>query len=197
MDQYELNLLGRPMMSLQRGIVIVMNGRATVGKDTTIGFMRQTLTDLRVPNRELSSIQCVKDMCEKAGIETPNKSETDRALWAEVGDAVEKHSHFRSNSCTKAIESFMQKCKGVFFLHIREELVCRRIQNNLQSIYGEKVKFIRILLESEKRGLQVLSNKSDRDIYNMQYDMTMYNDGTLEDLQQNAKTYITEIITQV
>lgn len=196
MDQYELNLLGRPMMSLQRGVIIVMNGRATVGKDTTVGFMRQALTDLRVPNRELSSIQCVKDMCDNAGLDTLGKNEADRALWAEVGDSVEKHSQFRSKSCIEAIKKFMQHHKGVFFLHIREELVCRRIQDGLAE-YDDNIKFIRILLESERRGIRVLSNKSDRDIYNMQYDLTMYNDGTLEDLQQNAKTYITEIITQV
>lgn len=160
--------------------VIIVNGRPRAGKDSSIEAMTNILTGAGIPTTAFSSIDPIRNMLTKAGLDVSAKTERDRALLAEVGDAVERHSEFRSRKCVAEAARFFFVCRGeaVMFLHVREKAIIDRISEKLAR---SGVKVLKIAVVSE-RAEHVTSNAADAGVDDIGYDAVLTNNGTLDDL---------------
>lgn len=161
--------------------VIVINGKARAGKDTAIACMRNILKANGIESEAFSSIDPVRQMLHRAGLNTDAKTPADRALLAEVGDSVEKHSYFRSTRSFMEIHGFFMNTEdrpAVVFLHVREPAIIERIGGKVRS---RGWRMVHIFVRSDREE-DVTSNAADMGVANMRYDTTIHNNGTLDDL---------------
>lgn len=165
--------------------VIFVNGKPRAGKDSVVQAMSNILMANGVATACFSSIDPVRDMMTNAGFDLSQKTEADRALLAEVGDSVEMHSQVRTRACVDTTMRFFEDLKGsgVMFLHIREALVINRVERRLDAIGGIKRSRIQVV---SPRAENVNSNHADLNTGNMGYDLTISNDGTLDDLARKC-----------
>lgn len=162
--------------------VIVINGKPRAGKDSTVEAMSALLKASDIMVTSFSSIDPVRDMLARVGFNLTSKTPEDRALLAEVGDSVEKHSQWRSGKCFGEISYFFDTAgagrSAVMFLHVREPYLIRRIEERVR---GRGWEFITCFVRS-KRAEDVTSNAADMGVEDMTYDTEIWNDGTLDDL---------------
>ncbi len=165
--------------------VLIVNGYPRAGKDTSIGFMKDILKGHGVAALEFSSIDPVREMTDKAGIDTSLKTPEDRALWAEIGAAVEKHSGFRSKECiARAIRFFARWDNAAVFLHIREPKVIETVAGGVRALADAEL--TTIFIESD-RAERVTSNAADLGVEGMVYDYRLANNGSLDLLKANCR----------
>ena len=165
--------------------VIVVNGQPRAGKDTFIEMVTSSLQSRGVHVDSFSSIDPVRDMLSGAGFNLRRKTEADRKLLAVVGAAMEEHSSWRTSRCIDEIRFFkFTRFNGVFFLHVREPAIISNIRLNLPS----ETKLSTVFIEST-RAEDVTSNAADAGVRGMTYDLTIHNNGTLDDLRRVAEEY--------
>ena len=163
--------------------VIILNGKPRSGKDTAIKMMQDLLMVAKVPVEWFSSIDPVRDMLTNAKFDLSQKTQADRDLMAEVGDAVEKHSGYRSKMCVFKVLDFFEAHpdSAVMFLHVREKLVIDRVKQMLAGWPTGPYAVTTIFLNSP-HGIDVTSNAADRDVHLVDYDHQIDNTGSLDDL---------------
>lgn len=164
--------------------VIVVNGGPRAGKDTSIAFMQGILQQHRVASMQFSSIDPIRAAVANMGIDTRGKTPEDRALLAEIGSAVEKHSGFRSKECVAhCLRFFASHREAVVFLHVREPEVIRTIGAALELAGCKLLSVIVVSNRAEK----VASNAADLGVHDMEYDATLSNNSSLSVLEANCR----------
>lgn len=161
--------------------VIVINGRPRAGKDSTVLAMQQILKGAGIATSDFSSIDPVRFMLQEAGIDLSAKTPEDRALLAEVGFSLEKHSHWRSQRCFRMIYGFFEDNSSrpaVMFLHVREPEIIARITDRVER---RKWRMLTVLVKSIREE-NVISNAADLGVEGMKYHEVLENNGTLDDL---------------
>ena len=163
-----------------RGLIFV-NGQPRAGKDTTIGFLRQSLRRHGILSDEFSSIEPVREMLEKAGFDLSQKTEADRKLLSVIGDATEEHSAFRTSHCIFRTNLLFDRAQAegmgaIMFLHTREPKTIEKLRMTAGDIPSATV-----FVKSDRAVLA--NNPSDAGVFDMEYDFTIENNGTLDDLQ--------------
>lgn len=171
--------------------VIIVNGKPRAGKDTAIAMMANHLKANGIETDSFSSIDPVRAMLARAGFYLQDKTLDDRALLAEVGDAVEKHSRWRSSQSFAKVESFFERTEdrpAVMFLHVREKLLIDRIADKVRANGWQ----ILLVYVKSKRAEQVYSNAADMGVTEIGYDAEISNDGDLNDLSQACEKLLWE-----
>ena len=167
--------------------VFILNGKPRAGKDSAIAAMTQILRCSNVAVEAFSSIDPVKQMVARAGIDTSGKTPEDRALWAEIGNSVEKHSQWRTQRCFSEIAQFFNfvddngtgNNSAVMFLHVREKLIIDRIAERVNRRLDWSV--LKVIMRSN-RAENVSSNAADMGVDEIEYNDEIVNNGTLDDL---------------
>lgn len=170
--------------------VIVVNGRPRAGKDTCVEIMTSLLSQDGYSTSSFSSIDPVRDMLNGAGINLSKKTNDDRDLMASVGQALEKHSEWRTNQCAERARWFAQlngDVQTVMFVHMRERELIERLKTKLP---GHS--FYKVLVENPRVPM-VTSNSSDADVYGVTYDYTIVNDGSLDQLTYSCAAALTKL----
>lgn len=165
--------------------VLIINGKPRAGKDSTVAAMSNILKAHGVLTEAFSSIDPVRHMLGRAGFDLTAKTPEDRALLAEVGDSVEKHSQWRSQRCFKEIHGFFDDAgdrPAVMFLHVREPVIIERISERVRR-RGWSV--LHVLVKSVREE-HVTSNAADMSTEDMMYDAVLTNNGTLDDLAREC-----------
>jgi hypothetical protein len=169
--------------------LIVINGRPRAGKDTAVRLMREVLAIHDYATEEFSSIDPVRDMLTAAGFDLSRKTPEDRAFLAEVGDAAEKHSRFRTRTCFDRTMALMEgREKAVMFIHMREPVLINRLQVML-SVSRLLPAFITCIVRSN-RSETVTSNAADMGVEGMMYNDEIRNDGTIEELGWACEAFL-------
>ena len=173
-------------VSLPPTLVFIINGFPRAGKDTLTEFMDKALTAKGYTCTHYSSIDPVRNVLTSLGISTKNKTAADRKLLATVGAAVEEHSNYRSKGCLDAVMKASLTTKNpVVFLMIREPEVIDWVKDKLED-RGHKV--FRLLVESVRQ--EMPTNPTDRSAAMMPFDIAVMNNGTLQDLAQEAQALV-------
>lgn len=164
-------------------LVVFLNGDARSGKDTVAAMMAEQLEARGWKAEAVSSIEPVRAMLTLAGIDVTAKTEKDRFLLSEIGDRVEEHSNFRSDFCVETYidgeRAARQEDKPyALILHTREPETIHKIAFKLRH---ENVETHTLFVAG--RGTPISSNKADSKVRNMDYDMELLNDASLEDLR--------------
>jgi len=165
--------------------VIVVNGKPRAGKDTAVAFMQEILAEHGIQSMQFSSIDPVRNVITAMGIDVSAKTPADRALLAEIGDAVVKHSGYRSKAClTEAFRFFAGRDDAVVFLHIREPAIIETVAAGLRHM--AKSELLSVYVESN-RAETVTSNAADMGVADIDYDARLSNNGSLEILKANCR----------
>lgn len=164
--------------------VIVVNGKPRAGKDTAIGFMQEILAASGIASMQFSSIDPVRNVIQALGIDVSAKTPEDRALLAEIGSAVEKHSGYRSKACvTIALQFLMSHERGVVFLHIREPAIIETVSKALQMA---GIDLLTVIVESN-RAETFTSNAADLGVDGMHYHAKLSNNASLAVLEASCR----------
>lgn len=167
---------------------IIVNGKPRSGKDTVVRMMGDILTGSEVPWGAFSSIDPIRTMLTNAGFDVSQKTDEDRDLLAAVGDAVETHSKFRSSTCVWCTVDFfegVQSDHAAMFIHVREAAIIERIRMMLNAWPTGPYRTVTIQVVSP-RAKDVVSNAADANTADIDYDYTINNDSTLDDLARRA-----------
>lgn len=167
---------------MKEHILVFINGDPRSGKDTVSDMMVEEFGKLGMFSAAFSSIEPVREMLTISGFDLSQKTEADRLLLSEVGDAVERHSDFRSKACVSEFEAAVATGRSVaLILHTREPATIHKIAFGLRR---HSVLFTTLFIHG--RGRSITSNPSDAGVRGMRYDREIWNGGTLADLRREC-----------
>lgn len=168
--------------------IFVINGSGGVGKDTFVELVSVELNDKlkrfhTVVN--FSSVDKVKEIAREIGWDG-KKSEKDRKFLSNLKSLTSDYCDMPFQSMKNKIKEFVGSNEGqVLFLHIREPEEIKRVADE----FGAKS--ILIVRDSVTH---IISNVSDKNVFDYDYDFVIENNGTIEDLQEKVKQFINKTV---
>lgn len=162
--------------------VYITNGSAGNGKDTFAELLSKYISVFKY-----SSIDLVKEMFESVGISKDNKTEKKRKLWSDGKDMLTKYDDIPFKDIASIVADFKNNKieTEVLLIDIREpEEIARAVET-----FGAET----ILIDNPNVD-KIESNHADANVKNYEYDYTIENDGTLEQLDKMAYLFNEQII---
>ena len=159
--------------------IFVLNGNATCGKDTfaqMVGnYVKTSHFSIVDPIRKIMS-----NLPKEVEIELGKKDERLRLLTSDLKLALERFSDYPY----REVKNFIAgegKNKECIFIDMREKHNIEQLKKD----YDAKVIFI-----ENNRAPRITSNVADAHIFENPYDIKIENNGTLEDLEREAKYFV-------
>lgn len=168
--------------------IVVINGMPTCGKDTFVSLCQKHL--LWCGN--FSTVDCVKEIAFACGWDG-TKSPENRAFLSNLKDLLTKNGDIPYKKVEHAISMYNKEALSydfdtnevLCFVHCREPWEIAKFVERM----GAKTLLIRRPnVESADQ-----SNHADAEVFNYEYDYTIMNDGTLEDLDEKAIKFLKEL----
>ncbi len=157
--------------------IIIINGSGGVGKDTFVEFCEKYC---KVKN--ISSVDKVKEAARILTGWDGTKDEKSRKLLVDLKQLGIEYNDAPFKYILESAEEFKKTEEEMMFVHIREIDEIKKVKKAVNA---------KTLLVTNKNVQLITSNESDKNVMNYQYDFYIRNDGTLEDLDSTAKTFIT------
>lgn len=170
--------------------IFIINGSGGVGKDTFVELVSIELNDRlkrfhTVVN--FSSVDRVKEIAREIGWDG-RKTEKNRKFLSDLKTLCSSYYDMPFQSMKNKMKEFMKSEDGqVLFLHIREP---KEIKRAVDEFMAKSVLVIRDSVTC------ILSNESDKNVYDYKYDFVIDNNGTIEELREKAKQFINDILIQ-
>jgi len=155
--------------------VFAINGTGGVGKDTFIEFCEEF-----VEVKNISSVDKIKEAAKVLGW-TGSKEEKDRKMLSDLKKLSVDYNEGPTNYIVNEFEKFKQSNERIMFVHVREAEEIDKLKNLINC---------KTLLITSKRINIIISNRSDGLVLEYKYDEEIKNDGTLEELKENAKEFL-------
>lgn len=168
--------------------VVVINGFPRSGKDTFVNFC---LEELGPFGYSVSTVDFVKELAKLCGWDG-TKTPENRKFLSDLKDLLTEWGDVPWKKVEKVFCDIKDDCfryglkdnDFFLFIHSREPAEIARFEEE----YGA----LSVLIDRrEVEGKQ--SNHSDENVMNHQYKYIINNDGTLEELQMKAKTFIESV----
>lgn len=156
--------------------VIIINGTGGSGKDTFVEFCAEFA---KVTN--ISSVDLVKEAAQILVGWNGEKDEKSRKLLVDLKKLSIDYNDAPAKYIKSKYEKFQKSDSEFLFIHIREIEEIIKIKEMLNA---------KTLLVTNPRVALITSNTSDGNVYNYTYDYEIKNEGTLEDLEQKAKEFV-------
>jgi len=161
--------------------IVIINGYARSGKDTFVQMVEEELVNHLVLN--VSSVDEIKEIAiEYFGWDGVEKSTKTRQLLSDLKILQTSYCDGPFNYMVRRINEFREVTtileKAAIFLHIREVDEIRKMKSH----YPDAITVLMYRPDFEQ---DVIS-----DIYNYPYDVTISNNGNLNDLRLKAKLFI-------
>lgn len=159
-----------------RQIVIIINGRGGVGKDTICDIVAKHHTAIKV-----STITDVKKAAEYLGWEH-GKEPKDRAFLSALKDLSTKYYNHPFKAAVAEYNAFvyLKRCE-VLFVHVREPEEIRKLRMYIKK--DGRADVYTLLIRS-KRGAKEYGNHADDCVEEYGYDFYFDNDCGLEELDE-------------
>lgn len=158
--------------------IIVINGTGGSGKDT---FVELVSTIKKVYN--VSSVDKVKEIAKICGW-NGEKKEKDRKFLSDLKLLLIDYNDLPFNDICEKIEKFNNLDDEIMFIHIREPEEIDRVVKKCNAI----------TLLIKRKGLEnIETNSSDFNVDNYEYNYYINNDGTIDDLKEEATKFISEL----
>ncbi len=162
--------------------IIIINGSGGVGKDTFVDFCKKYAKVLNI-----SSVDKVKEAAKVLAGWNGEKDEKSRKFLADLKELGIKYNDASLRYICSKAEEFKASDNELMFVHIREASEIEKCKQKC----GAKT-----LLITNKNIAPINSNFSDREVQNYDYDYYIKNDGTLEELDQTAKQFVKNLVTE-
>lgn len=158
--------------------VWIVNGSPRSGKDTFCDYVARALPD-DVKAKTFSTIDALRNIaCLCMGYNESDKSPEGRRFLSELKRITTEYNNLSFNETKRIVEN----CTGVLFIHCREPKEIDKIKaldSSIQTVFVE-------------RGSRVWGNASDDDVDKYIYDIYVSNTGTLDDLRDKAKEFVSK-----
>lgn len=156
--------------------IIVINGSGGVGKDTFVEFCKKYTKVLNI-----SSVDKVKEAAHVLTGWNGEKDEKSRKLLSDLKEMGIKYNDAPFKYITNMVEEFKKSEDQLMFIHIREPEEIQKCKNAFNA---------NALLITNKNVSGIVTNHSDKDVLNFNYDYHIENDGTLKELEDKAKEFV-------
>lgn len=170
--------------------IFIINGSGGVGKDTFVELVSIELNDILKKFHTVvnySSVDKVKEIAKEIGW-NGKKSEGDRKFLSDLKKLTSEFCDMPFESMKNAVKEFKDNDEAkLLFLHIRE------IEEIKRAVKTFNAKTILVTRESVKH---IISNISDQNVFNYDYDFLIDNNGTLEDLRNKAKQFVSALVSE-
>lgn len=170
--------------------IVIINGAASVGKDLFVKQCKDLIGDFRCFN--YSTVDFVKYVAVCAGWKG-HKTPEDRAflsdlkkLLAQWHDLPYEKTKREIRDCCALAAKYDTLDESVIFIHCREPQEIER--------FVEEFGATTLLVERKTAECPEPSNDSDKNVYDFTYDCIVENSGTVDDLKDSARTYLTEVL---
>lgn len=158
--------------------VFILNGSGGVGKDTFVNMVGEIISV-----KHISIVDKVKDAARIFGWDN-DKSEKGRRFLSDLKDLSDEYNDFNMSYVKNEIANFLNEEDGskILFVDVREPM---QIQY-LTSVFSDT----QTVLVTNKNVAPVITNHADAGVLGMKYNYTIKNDGTLDDLREEAKRFV-------
>lgn len=170
-------------MENNESIVVIVNGKPRSGKDTFCNFVIDYCEEKGMYCDSWSTIDFEKELLEEiVNREYDPKSAIDRSFLSDLKRLINEYYDITFRDFTNLLDIY----KGVFLIHTREWAEILKFQEYCDN---NDIKFITIFVTRPEE--QHFNNSSDLycDFEKNMYNIIINNDGTLEDLKENAKQF--------
>lgn len=158
--------------------VFILNGSGGVGKDTFVRFCCKYALVMHE-----SSVYEVKKIAKFAGW-NGGKTEKDRKFLSDLKDLLIAYNDRPFDYMRRCIKVFEDSFCEILFIDVREPAEIDRAKREFNA---------ETILVVNNRVEPIASNHADSCVYNYEYDYTIYNNSTIEDLDRAAKEFIASI----
>lgn len=159
--------------------LFIINGSGSHGKDTFIEFVRRNCTH----TLSFSTIEPIRDNLPQLGINVSNKTEADRLLLSSIKAAIMKYdpewSRKQVYNLEKEIKNNLYATDPIIFIHCREKEDIDRIKS-----LGAYTLLIR-----NKNVPHIISNESDKNVFDYDYDFIIDNNDDLTVFAEKASNF--------
>ena len=161
-------------------LIFVINGSGGVGKDSFCNAIKKySGHDTYV----ISSVDDIKKKAISMGWDGVSKTEKDRKFLSDLKDLCTWYNDAPFHYIKNQIMYFKATPKTeIMFIHVREP---KEIQK-LKDAFPE----LKTILVTNKNVPNITSNDADAGVFDYHYDYYIKNDGTLEELKENALSFI-------
>ncbi|MGN1116711.1 MAG: hypothetical protein ACI4TH_09090 [Candidatus Ornithomonoglobus sp.] len=167
-------------------LVIVINGRGGVGKDT---LCLAAAKKFKVMN--VSSITPIKELAASCGWKG-EKDNASRRFLSELKRVTIEYNDYPTKWTLERCKEFIASDAEVMFVHIREGAEIEKF------ISACPVKAVTLLIRGGKRfNISNYGNASDDDVENYKYDFSYVNDTPLREVESKFCAFLENIIRQV
>ena len=159
--------------------IVIINGSGGVGKDTFVEFCSEYA---KVKN--ISSVDKVKEAAKILVNWNGEKDEKSRKFLADLKKLSIDYNNYPITYIKEQAEEFLKnEDQEIMFIHIREISEIAKVKELLDA---------KSLLISSNRVEKIVSNTSDANVENFEYDYYIQNDGTLDELKIKAEKFVME-----
>lgn len=159
--------------------VFIINGSGGCGKDTFVSLVSNISYTIN-----FSSVDKVKEIARIIGW-NGGKTEKDRKFLSDLKLLCTDYNDMPLNSMKDKYEEFLNSHAKLLFLHIREPEEIERAKR----IFNAKT----ILIKRDSVE-HITSNMADANVFNYNYDITIDNNGALEELEGKAEQFINDCL---
>ena len=173
------DILNRYIVSVDMQFTMfIINGHAQNGKDTFIKLIEKHYKDIR----SFSTIDPIRDILPVLDIDISKKTEQDRLLLSNIKAAIMKYDPCWSSNQVYAFEKAIKNSpfyRYILFVHCREK----------QDIDMIKRLGAYTILIKNNHVAPIISNESDKNVLNCDYDFIIDNNDDLEFLEEKARKF--------
>ncbi len=157
--------------------IIIINGSGGVGKDTFVEFCSEFA---KVKN--ISSVDKVKEAAEILVGWKGEKDDKSRKLLVDLKQLSIDYNDYPMTYIKNEAEDFVANPEQqMMFVHIREISEIKKVKEILKA---------KTLLITSSRVEKILTNQSDANVDQYEYDNYIANDGSLDELREKAKQFV-------
>ena len=159
--------------------IFITNGMARCGKDTFAEFLNEI-----TPTLKYSSIDKVKEIAKLCGW-GGGKTEKDRKFLSDLKMLTTDYSNMPFEAIKTKVNEFLEdKEHEILLVDIREPLEIEKAKNAFNA---------KTILIINNRVKTISSNFGDANVFNFDYDITVENNGTLDDFKNNVRRFYDDI----
>lgn len=169
-----------------RKIIIVINGRGGVGKDTLCNLASE---QFKVVNK--SSVDPVKRIATSVGWHG-KKDLRSRKFLADMKKLLSDYNDYPNHYLWNEVDTFLKKKRQqVFFAHIREPKEIEHFRAHFS-----KGECVTLLIRRKDMQDKHYGNASDDDVENYNYDYIFDNDALLDETKEKFNALIAQILEE-
>lgn len=171
--------------------VIILNGSGGVGKDTFYkycnNYISNTYNKDYVVITHISMVDVAKHIAKMTGW-NGDKTERDRKYLSDIKDLIDNYGDTSMNNIKQYIASLSYQY-GAYdryvFIDSREPKDIKRLVDEYDAIT--------VFIKNDNVD-NIISNHADADVENYEYDYYIDNSGTLDDLEDNVVSFMSNVL---